>query len=249
MIGQAISESDSRLRILNVPVDSVSMHAAIKQIEGFIASGKPHIVVTADSAGIVLANNDPSFRRIVESADLVTADSVGVIWAAKRKGSPLPERVSGIDMFAKLCQGSAEKGYKLYFLGSSPGTAEMAAERCRLLFPGCNIVGARHGFFDPDSYTLVAQEIAKTKPDVLFVAMGMPRQEKFIMETQSIIGAPVAMGVGGTLDVYSGKLKRAPKWVQKMKMEWLYRLFQNPKKISKAKNLPIFIGMVLRARD
>lgn len=206
------------------------------------------MVITADSSGIVEAHRDPEFFEIFQSADLVTADSEGVLWAAKRMGTPLRERVSGVDIFANLCRLSAEKGYKVFLIGASPGVAEIAAERCRLLYPGCNIVGSRHGFFPPESDEVVAQEIAVTKPDILFVAMGMPRQEKFIQRTRDIICAPVAIGVGGTLDVFSGRIKRAPRFIQSLKMEWLYRLFQNPKKFAKVKNLPIFVRMILRSR-
>lgn len=247
MIGQVISQQSPRISILGVPIDVLTMDQAIARIEEFIATGQPHSVITADSSGIVEAHKDPEFFSIFQSADLITADSVGVLWAARRKGTPLPERVSGVDIFERICKRSAEKGYKLFLLGSEPGIADMAAERCRLLFPGCNIVGSRHGFFPPDSDEVVAQEIAASHPDVLFVAMGMPRQEKFIRKTRQIVGASVAIGVGGTLDVYSGRTKRAPKWIQKIKMEWFYRLMQNPKKIAKVKNLPIFIKMVLRA--
>ncbi len=248
MIGQVTSEPSPRISVLGVPIDVLTMDQTIARIEEFIRSKEPHTVITADSSGIVEAHNDPEFFKIFQSADLVTPDSVGVLWAARKKGTPLPERVSGIDIFERLCRRSAEKGYKLFLLGSEPGIADMAAERCRLLFPGCNIVGSRHGYFPPDSDEVVAQEVAESHPDVLFVAMGMPRQEKFIRKTQGIIGASVAIGVGGTLDVYSGRAKRAPRWIQKIRMEWFYRLLQNPKKIAKVKNLPVFIRMVLRSR-
>ena len=249
MIGQAGKELSCRPRILGVPIDCLSMKAVVAKIESFIESREPHIVVTADSSGIVQARDDAEFNEILQTADIVTPDSEGVLWAAKRKKIFVPERVSGVDLFAELCQKSAEKGYRLFFLGSEPGVAEMAAERCRLTYPGVNIVGARHGYFPPDSDEIVAQEIAATKPDVLFVAMGIPRQEKFIKRTQHILRTPVAIGVGGTLDVFSGKVRRAPKLVQTLKLEWLYRLLQNPKKMAKARNLPIFVRLVLRSRD
>ena len=241
------SEQNPRVQILGIPIDRLTMDQTIDRLEQFIAEGTPHQVVTADSSGIVLAQSDPHFFQILQTADLVTADSVGVIWAAKRQGEPIPERVSGVDIFARLCQKSAEKGYRLFFLGSAPGVAETAAERCCLQSPGCNVVGTRHGYFPEESDEVVAQEIAATKPDVLFVAMGMPRQEKFIYKTRDIIRAPVAIGVGGTLDVFSGRVKRARRMVQKLKLEWLWRTLQNPKKMSKAKNLPVFVKMVLRA--
>lgn len=224
------------------------MDGAIARIEEFIASGGPHIVVTADSSGVVLAQDDAEFFDLLQNADLVTPDSVGILWAAKRAGDPLPERVSGVDIFDRLCKRSADKGYRIFLLGAAPGVAEMAAERLRLKYPGCNIVGTRHGFFPSDSDEVVAAEVAEFKPDILFVAMGMPRQEKFILATQSIIGAKVAIGVGGSFDVFSGKTKRAPVVVQKMRMEWFWRLMLNPSKIAKAKNLPKFVKLVLRTR-
>jgi N-acetylglucosaminyldiphosphoundecaprenol N-acetyl-beta-D-mannosaminyltransferase len=143
---------------------------------------------------------------------------------------------------------SAQKGYGVFFLGAAPGVAEMAAEKMKLRHPGCNILGTRHGYFPADSDDVVAREVAEFKPDILFVAMGIPRQEKFIYNTREIIKAPVALGVGGSLDVFSGKAKRAPVFVQKMKLEWLWRLLLNPKKISKCKALPVFVWQVLKSK-
>jgi len=224
------------------------MERAIAAIEGFIASKTPHTVVTADSSGLVIAQSDSDFRQIMLSADLVTPDSVGVLWALRRKGVKIAHRVSGVDLVARMCQLSADKGYRLYFLGSAHGVAEMAAEKLRLQFPGCRIVGTHHGYFPPDSDAVVAQEVAKAQPDVLFVAMGIPRQEKFITATRELIRAPVAMGVGGSLDVFSGRAKRAPNWIQKLSLEWLWRTMLNPKKLAKAKTLPKFAWLVLREK-
>lgn len=223
------------------------MDETLALLEMFVQEKKAHLVVTADAAGIVQAQSDREWNSIFKSADLATPDSVGVIWAAKRAGKPIGERVSGVDLVGRICQLSADKGYRIYFLGAAPGIAEMAAEKLRLLYPGCNIVGARHGYFPPDSDEVVAHEVAESKPDFLFVAMGIPRQEKFIRATQAIIQAPVAMGVGGSFDVFSGKAKRAPKLFQRMHIEWLWRLILNPKKIAKAKNLPVFAWKVLRS--
>lgn len=236
-----------QVHILGMPVDRLTMAETLKLLESFVAERKPHLVVTADAAGIVQAQSDPDWNAIFKSADLKTPDSIGVIWAAKRKGKPISERVSGVELVDRICALSADKGYRIYFLGAAPGVAELAAEKLRLKHPGCNIVGARHGFFPADSDTIVAQEVAAAKPDFLFVAMGIPRQEKFIRATQEIIKAPVAMGVGGSFDVFSGKTKRAPKLFQTIHLEWLWRLILNPKKIAKAKNLPKFAWLVLRS--
>lgn len=240
-------ERPQRVSILGAPVDRVTMADTLAILDDFVAEGGTHIVVTADASGLAQAQSDPDHLRIIREADLVTPDSVGVMWAAKRAGKPLPERVSGVDLVDRVCALSADKGYRIYFLGAAPGVAELAAEKLRLRHPGCNIVGARHGYFPADSDEVVAQEVAAFKPDFLFVAMGIPRQEKFIRATMPIIQARVAMGVGGSFDVFSGKAKRAPKLLQKIKMEWAWRLLSNPKKIAKVKNLPRFVLMVLRS--
>lgn len=247
MITEALIKNESRVDILGVAVDRLDMQTALKRLDEFLQSKTPHIVVTADAAGIVQAQSDPEFLNILKEADLVTPDSIGVLWAAKKKGEPIKERVSGVDLTDKLCAMSADKGWRIFLLGSQPGVADLAAEKLRLKHPGCNIVGARHGFFPSESDEVVAQEVAATKPDILLVAMGIPRQEKFIKKTQAMIGASVAMGVGGSLDVFSGKAKRAPKLFQKLKLEWLWRLVLNPSKISKAKFLPKFVMLILKS--
>jgi len=244
---QIANANRNRVSILGVPIDRLSMPETLATIEGFIAEGSPHLVVTADACGIAQAQNDPILMELYRSADLVTPDSVGVLWAAKRNGDAIETRVSGVELVDEICGLSARKGYRVYFLGAAPGVAELAAERMRLRHPGCNIVGARHGYFPADSDEVVAQEVAAFKPDVLFVAMGIPRQEKFIQSTAHIIGAKVGIGVGGSFDVFSGKAKRAPVLIQKIHMEWLWRTLLNPKKLSKAKMLPKFVGHVLRS--
>ncbi len=240
--------SDDRVRILGMPVDVLTMDGCMERISGFVQSGRPHLVVTADSSGIVQAQTDPGLAELYHTADLVTPDSAGVVWAMRRAGRSVPSRVSGVDIVDHVCGMSAERGWRVFFLGAAPGVAELAAERMRLRHPGCNIVGARHGYFPPESDAVVAAEVAETKPDILFVAMGIPRQEKFIRATESIVGAKVAMGVGGSFDVFSGKVKRAPKLLQKLRMEWAWRLAQNPKKIGKVMLLPRFVLMILRER-
>jgi N-acetylglucosaminyldiphosphoundecaprenol N-acetyl-beta-D-mannosaminyltransferase len=241
-----LQQHADRVSVLGIPVDRLTMERAVEAIAGFVASRESHIVVTADSSGIVRAQSDPEFRDILMRAELVTPDSIGILWAARRKGKPIPERVSGVDLLDRLCKESANAGYRLYFLGAAPGVAEVAAERMRLRHPGCNIVGARHGYFPEESDEVVAREVAEAKPDILFVAMGIPRQEKFIARTRPIVRAPVAMGVGGSLDVFSGRARRAPGWVQRLGLEWLWRLALNPRRLAKAKALPKFVWLVLR---
>ena len=235
------------VEILGLPVHRVTMLETLKILDQYVKSGQPHFVITADASGAVQAQTDADFRSLFDRADLVTPDSAGILWASKRYGKPLSERVSGVEIVDHICRASATGGYRIFFLGAAPGVAEAAANQMRQKYPGCQIVGTRDGYFKPEEESAIALEIAALKPDFLFVAMGIPRQEKFILGTQSVIRASVAMGVGGTFDVFSGNVKRAPVPMQNMRLEWLWRLAQNPKKIDKVKLLPEFVSLVLKA--
>lgn len=245
MVKTASESGNSRPCVLGVPVDALTMDETVARLDALIQEGNPNLVATADSSGIADAQTDPDLLRIYQSASLVTPDSNGVVWALKRQGVHL-DRVTGVDLADRLCRLSAEKGYSVYLLGAEPGVPEAAAEGLRLRYPGINIVGTHHGYFPPSDDQFVAEEIAPANPDILLVAMGIPRQEKFIASTMPTIKARIAMGVGGTLDVFSGRAKRAPGIIQKMKLEFLWRLLLNPKKYKKALKLPQFALMVLR---
>lgn len=234
--------------ILGVGVHQLSMAEFLNEIEDLIEAGGSHMVVTADSSMIYDAQRDPELADIIARADLVTPDSSGVTWAASRMGEPFPEKVSGVDLVDRVCALSAHRGYRIFLLGSEPGVAELAAEKLRLKHPGCNIVGARHGYFPAESDAVVADEVGLSEPDVLFVAMGIPRQEKFIDQNRARHRAKVGIGVGGSFDVYAGKAKRAPVFIQKARLEWLWRLLLNPSKYKKTAKLPKFMIAVLRAK-
>lgn len=238
----------NRVWILGSPVDRVGPVEALDRIEALLKDPNFHLIVTADASGLVLARTDPEFAAILRRAALVTPDSAGVLWAARRRGRPIPARASGVELLDALCARSADRGHRIFLLGAEPGVAEMAAERLRLRHPGCHIVGFRHGYFPPESDELVARQIAEAKPDILFVAMGIPRQEKFLARYGSLTGARVGMGVGGSLDVFSGRVKRAPQWIQRLNLEWLWRVALDPKKLPKVLTLPRFVGYVLRER-
>lgn len=247
MVGTELGKSIAKTEILNVGVHRLSMAEFLHEIESLILQGGSHMVVTADSSMIYDAQHDKTLADIIERADLVTPDSSGVTWAAKRMGQPFPEKVSGVDLVDRVCALSAQKGYRIFLLGAEPGVAELAAEKLRLKHPGCNIVGARHGYFPAESDAVVAEEVGQSNPDVLFVAMGIPRQEKFIDQNRALHRAKVGIGVGGSFDVYAGKAKRAPLVIQKAKMEWLWRLLLNPSKYKKTAKLPKFMMAVLRS--
>jgi len=234
--------------LLGVKVHRIDVPEALDTIRGFIRSGKPHMVVTADSSMIVLAQRDSDFRALVNAADLVTPDSSGVLLGAKLLGTPLKERVSGVDLGREICRMAAQDGFSVYLLGGAPGVAEAAAERLTEAFPGLQIAGTQHGYFDPSEDSGVAAKVMASGAKALLVGMGIPRQEKFIRDHLNELGVCVAMGVGGTLDVLSGKVKRAPAWMQRHGLEWLYRLVRNPRKISKVATLPRFLALVLREK-
>jgi len=223
------------------------MEQALSIIQEFIDEGVPRLVVTADAAGIVAAQSDLQWRSIMETADLVTPDSAGVLWAAERAGDPIPQRVSGVDMVEKLVARSANNKNRIYFLGAAPGIAALARDALLKKYPGACVVGVHDGFFGEGETRSVVDEVRRAAPNILFVAMGIPKQEKFIKEHMYEIGASVNMGVGGSFDVLSGSVKRAPNWMQKLQIEWLWRLLQNPKKWRKVASLPKFSWLVLRS--
>lgn len=236
------------IRLLGMRVDRVDMEGALALITRFIAERTPpRHIVTADASMVVTASEDPEFAAIVEQADLVTPDGAGILWATKRQGTPVTAKVSGVDMAARCCALSAEKNWRIFFFGAAPGVAEEARARMLARHPGAQIVGFRDGFFKPEEEAAVVEQIRAARPDILLVALGIPKQEKFIHRHKGALGVPVSIGVGGTLDVFSGTARRAPVWMQNSGLEWAYRLASNPKKISKVALLPRFVRMTLRS--
>ncbi|HOF89226.1 MAG TPA: WecB/TagA/CpsF family glycosyltransferase [Armatimonadota bacterium] len=229
-----------------MPVDPLTMEAAVARIESFIAAGGPHHVFTADASGIMRTWEDPELRDIVRQADLVTPDGAGVMLATELQGRRLPERVSGCDLVDRLAERSAERGYRLYLFGAADGVADAAAAALVEKYPGVHIAGTRHGYFTDDEELKIVQAINRAKPDILFVALGIPKQEQFIRKYFALLRAPVMIGVGGSFDVISGQLKRAPEWMRKSGLEWLFRLIQQPERLPRFAALPRFVWTVLR---
>ena len=234
--------------ILGLRVDRVSPEETLAAINGFLAAGTPHHIVTADASMAVIARRDAGLRAIVDKAALVTPDGAGILWASRLLGMPVPHKVSGVDLVGELCRLSAANGYRIFFLGAAPGVAEEAAEKMRARWPGTQIVGTRDGYFLPDEEPDVLAEIQQAAPNILLVAFGIPRQEKWIERHKAATGAAVLIGVGGSFDVFSGRVSRAPLWMQRSSLEWLYRLSKNPKKIGKVMTLPKFALLTLRQR-
>ena len=241
----SVREQIPAVSLFGVRVHTVCMDEAVAHILRFVQEGTPRQVVTADSSMVVMAQQDAYLRDIINRADLVTPDSIGILWACRRQGITLPERVSGVDIVVRLAEISTQTGLRLYLLGAQPGVAEQAAQRLQHRYPGVQIVGTHHGYFSAEADAAVIQHIRKARPDVLCVALGIPKQEKWIDCHREALGVPVSIGVGGTLDVLSGRVRRAPLWMQRMGMEWLWRVGYNPRKMAKVMLLPRFAWMVL----
>jgi len=243
-------ESDpfGSVTILGVRVDCVSPAETLAEIDRFVAAGTPHHIVTADASMVVTARHDPALRAIIESADLVTPDGFGILWASRQIRTPVPYKVSGVDLVGELCRLSPTKGYRIFFFGAGPGIAEEAAAKMRALYPGTQIVGTRDGFFTPAQEPEVLAQIRAAAPDIVLVALGIPKQEKWIARNKDASGAALLVGVGGSFDVFSGRVRRAPPFMQQHGFEWLYRLYKNPRKIAKVMSLPECAWLTLRQR-
>ena len=209
-------------------VNNVTLAEAVAKVESLIAAGQPSLVVTPNPEMIVAAQEDSELRALINSAALRVPDGISMVVVKKLLGDPLKERVSGIDLMQQLLAVSAQKGYKVFFLGSAPGVAEEAARKVREKYPGIRIHGTRDGYFQATDEEMLIEQIKTSKPDILFVGLGAGRQEKWLAANLTKLGVPVSMGIGGSLDAISGKVKRAPALVQKLYIEWLYRLLQQP---------------------
>lgn len=240
-----------RISILGVGIDALTLaeaRSAIADAVERVRSGqaRPGMhVVTANPEIVMATRVDPAFAQALRAADWVLPDGVGIVWAARLLGTPIPERVPGIELTEALLELAARRGYRVFFLGAAEGVAEEAARNVCRRFPGLQIVGTHHGYFAPEEEAAVVALVERARPDLLFVALGAPKQELFIARHRRSWSVPVAMGIGGTLDVLSGRVRRAPRWVRAMGLEWLYRFLRQPSRFPRLLALPRFAVLVL----
>lgn len=246
--GQPAEVAPAETRLLEMKVDPICMQDALREIERFIASGSAHHVVTVDTLALARAVDDPGFRNVVNAAHMVTADGAGVVWAARVLGVPVRDRVPGIDLMEELCRLSAAKGYRVFFLGGRPGVAAEAARRLAVRFPGLAVAGTHHGYFATSDEPKVLDLIRAARPHILFVALGSPLQDYWIHRHLDELDVPVCVGVGGSLDVFAGRLSRAPMWMRRLGLEWLYRAIQEPWRIRRWTAIPRVITASLKAK-
>lgn len=232
--------------ILGARIHGVTMDEALNRIAAFIEAGSPHQVITLNAEILYRATKEPELMALINRADLVTPDGAGIVWAAGKLGRPVPERVTGIDLLQAVAQKAPEAGWKIFLYGGEPGIAEQAAVNLQKKHPGLMIAGTAHGFIPPEAQEELREQIRIAQPHILLVALGAPRQEFWIRDNLSSLGVPVAIGVGGSFDVIAGKARRAPLWVQKAQLEWLYRLIKEPWRYKRMLALPRFMALVLR---
>jgi len=236
------------LDLLGVPVHPLSLSEAVAFLEEAVARRQPATVVSLNGALLVRALREARVREAVCAATLVIPDGVGVLLAARILGTPLRHRVPGVDLAEALCAQVAERRRRVFLLGAAPGVAEAALERLQQRYPGLEAAGTAHGFYRPEEEAAVLARITQARPDVLLVALGAPRQEQWMQQHAPALGVPVVMGVGGTLDVLAGRTRRAPRWVQTVGLEWLYRMAREPWRWSVVRTIPPLFLVALRER-
>jgi len=236
-------------RVLGVRVDCVDMNAALARIEAFVDAGGRHLVATVNPEFVMRANDDREFARVLESAALCIADGSGVVWAARRQGCDLAAPVTGVDLIPLLAALCVRRGFRLYLLGAAPGVADELARQLREQNPGLE-VAAHAGSADPSSDDDAVERIEAVRPQVLLVAFGAPKQELWIDRVGGRLdGVAVAIGVGGSFDYLTGRVPRAPLWMRRAGIEWLFRLVRQPWRIRRMAVLPAYALRVLRSQS
>ena len=238
----------NRVEILGVPVDMVDREQAFSIFEDIFKNPGCSMIVTPNSEIVQNASKDEELRSLIASADLIIPDGIGLVYASKVMGCPLSERVTGIDFLESIISHLAKTGESIFFFGSKPGVAEKAADKMREKYPGLQVAGAHDGYFKPEEEEQILSQIAQSGVDFLCVALGAPKQERFIAKYREQLGAGGvrgAIGVGGSLDVWAGDLKRAPEFYRKHGLEWLYRFIQQPTRFKRMLALPAFMLRVI----
>jgi N-acetylglucosaminyldiphosphoundecaprenol N-acetyl-beta-D-mannosaminyltransferase len=224
----------ARRTLIDCPFDPVDMDTAVAQcLEWCRAPRAPHTVITANAAILCMMRRDEELRRACVAGDLILADGMSVVWTAKAAGLGFPERVPGVDMMARLLQEGSRHGLRAYFLGAKPEVVRALADRCARDFPGLTVTGFRDGYFGTAEHDAIVAAIRDARPDLLFVGMPSPFKENWCERHRQALDVPVIMGVGGSFDVLAGYVKRAPRLLQTLGLEWSWRLLMEPRKMWK----------------
>lgn len=234
--------------ILGIPVDEVKMDEAIEKVKEFLSEEKVHTIYTPNAEIIYAAQKDFELNHVLKDADLLVADGAGVVLASKILGVSLPEKVSGIDLVKITFTLKMSKPIKYFFFGAKPGVADTARDNLLGLYPNIEIVGCRNGYFSKEDEPEIIEQINSSGADILLVALGAPRQEKWIYEHKAILKTKLCIGVGGSLDVYAGVIEPAPEIFRRNGFEWLFRLYKEPWRFKRMLNLPKFVLLTVAVR-
>lgn len=228
-----MEENNKRFKIMNTYVNAISMEETISEIEKIIEKKKPtqHVVINASKVNLM--EKDPKLRKIVNSCPLINADGASIVWAAKRMGIPLKERVTGCDLFQKLVVVAEKKGYKIYLFGAKEEVVKKVKAIFEEKYPDIQIVGYRNGYFTEADEPEIVKDMAESGADMMFVAFSSPKKEYWVNKYIKQLNIPFVMGVGGSFDIVAGVTERAPKWWQDHGLEWLYRFIQEPRRMWK----------------
>lgn len=232
--------------VLGVKYDNVTMEEALQIGRQLLQGEKAAYCVTPNAEMAYEALHDAEFCALLNGADLVLPDGAGVVLGAKILKTPLRQKVAGIEFAQNLLPILEETGAKLYLLGSKPGVAELAAEKMLQKHPDLKICGMQDGYFQDED--AVVRQVNEAGADVLYVCLGAPKQEKFMQRHQANLKIKLMIGLGGTLDGIAGTVKRAPKWMIKLQLEWLYRLIKQPKRFGRMLRLPKFVFAAWKKR-
>ncbi len=244
---QSLIINHQSLTILGTPVHIVTMTDTLTLTRQFMTGPRLHQICTTNPEFVMAAQSDDDFRRVLHEADLCIADGIGLIYASKWLGRPLPQRIPGSELVYHLAELCAQEGWRLFLLGAAPGIAEQAAAIFQQAYPGLIIAGTHAGSPDPAENEAIVKRINDGRADMLFVAYGAPNQDKWIARNRDALPTVrVAIGIGGSLDFVTGKSIRAPRWVQNLGLEWLHRLIKEPWRWRRMLALPRFGLAVVR---
>ncbi len=228
--------------VVGIPVQNVTMEEAVRDAAAFLDGAEPKIIVTPNAEILQLCVEDARIKEIIRGADYIIPDGIGVVRAAKMLGTPMKGKVAGCELGWNLLPEITRRGKRLFLLGAKPGVAQAAADKMKAQYPDLIICGVRDGYFKEDDE--VIESIRAARADALYVCLGVPKQEKWMVKHRDRLGVKLMIGLGGSLDVYAGNIKRAPKLFIKLGLEWLYRLIKEPWRIKRMMKLPVFFVSV-----
>lgn len=245
------------IEIFGVRINNIRLSESTEILESFLKGDELKTIYTPNTEIVMTAKKDENIKRIINHGNLITPDGIGLIHGSKIRKKPLKERVTGVDISIKLLEIANKESYSLYLLGGKEGIAKKAGENILREYPNIKLVGCHHGYFkgshigynDHEEELNIINNINEAKPDIIFVGLGFPKQEIWIDANKDRLNSKVIIGNGGTMDVLSGNVKRAPKIFQKLGLEWLYRLIKEPSRIGRQMVIPKFMLCILFSKD